>query len=960
MRLRTNECRAVFLTVLLVLSVFAGTVAFSGSVAAAGASTDTGNSSITPATVDEESTNTYTFTLNASNINTSGDGDQIFSVDLPDNFTTDSSAVQATSVNEGSVTFGSDSIDTTTNTINVTLSDNSGVNDDTVNVSFEVTDVGVPDVSGDTTVNAQFGVDYDGDGAIPSGGNDAAYSNFQQITIQDSGVGPQSGSPTLESAIHYDNDPSSSVDSEIELAFSEQMDSSTLSNIQPYVDDAAVPGGDYSIDQADKGRVVIQFTNNELRTGDVVVDVPDSVTDTTGNGVSNSGNETVTFAPSTVKGGNDLSAYRGSNVSVIANSVGSDVTIEGAGDETDSYFAQGSTGPTSKVYVLYTEERNLGTFDIDVEGTSGTANLTLRDLGLTIAADDSSVTTEEDITGTVEARGSGRSLTLELLDNSGDTVDGSTTTASLNGQGEYDFSFDPSSSGLDLDPGNYTVLVTDDYSGVEAESSDVTVSEAGDEAADFASTTVNDQRGDTVAFTVEVDNTDTATVTFGTESQGVVSNVSVEDNNGDDEVTLYLNTYSLWTVGETSGELSQSSSTSLWNVDDESDDEVLSWDLSSNTSDLIDAGDYDLEARPNEGVSGTDSTGIATVVLEERDTQEFRTWTAPEGTTIADLEDVTEAVDNGELTQTSDIANGDIVVHELQSTGLEGALGAQQTEDVSEQFFDNSFYGSVYDLTVEQSEAGANQDAFEVLLNESNTTVLADGGNDTYYVYYDTDVINTTRSDQSIPDDEGLTANFTVFNDNGFDFVSDDLADDEDEETLVDYEVTEPDVTVDEPYNVSQAGDQTISGDTTLAPGTELTLRVRSTGDTSPSFLKTASPVVQSDRTWSATFDFSSQSIGDEYDIVVNGGNADEVSESGEVVEAVDTTTEPVDTTTEPADTTTEPADATTEPADTTTEPADTTTEEPATETPTSTPGFGVVVALTALIAAALLAIRRD
>jgi PGF-CTERM protein len=87
--------------------------------------------------------------------------------------------------------------------------------------------------------------------------------------------------------------------------------------------------------------------------------------------------------------------------------------------------------------------------------------------------------------------------------------------------------------------------------------------------------------------------------------------------------------------------------------------------------------------------------------------------------------------------------------------------------------------------------------------------------------------------------------------------------------------------------------------------------------------------------------------------------NGSAVTDSASVTIATMTTTEePADTTEEPADTTEEPADTTEEPADTTEEPADT-TEEPATTT-TSGPGFGVAVALIALIAAALLAVRRE
>jgi len=231
---------------------------------------------------------------------------------------------------------------------------------------------------------------------------------------------------------------------------------------------------------------------------------------------------------------------------------------------------------------------------------------------------------------------------------------------------------------------------------------------------------------------------------------------------------------------------------------------------------------------------------------------------------------------------------------------------------------------------------------------------------------------NSGGPNNPLPDDDdtALETNFTVLQDDAgaFDFTPDaEFDDDENSETFVEFDANEPDVNVDEPFNVSQAEGQTVTGDTNIAPGTELSLRIRSDDGVSPSFLKTASPVVQSDGTYSATFDFSEQGVGNEYTIEVDTNTLPDgpVEEDGQVVEAVVTATptpEPETSTPEPdADTATPEPDTDTA----TPEPdTDTTTSEPATDTatstPTSTPGFGVIVALTALLAAALLAVRRD
>ncbi|MFC6737144.1 BGTF surface domain-containing protein, partial [Halolamina salina] len=140
-----------------------------------------------------------------------------------------------------------------------------------------------------------------------------------------------------------------------------------------------------------------------------------------------------------------------------------------------------------------------------------------------------------------------------------------------------------------------------------------------------------------------------------------------------------------------------------------------------------------------------------------------------------------------------------------------------------------------------------------------------------------------------------------------------------------------------------------------------LTIRVRSTSDVSPGFFNTDTVTVQSDGTFSGSFDFSEQSAGDTFDVTVRKGGTQVASADGEVVESVSEET-PTATATEQPDTETETATATaTEAPDTETEAPDTETEEPDTETTTTTtPGFGVAVALVALLAAALLAGRRE
>ena len=931
----TNKTRAVFLAALMVFSVFAGTVAFSGSVVAA-ESAD--NGTVSNSTVYEQTTNTHSIELNGT-LNTSNTSDVNYTLSFPTSpeFDLSGASITEESVDNAEVSVSSTHLNESgNNNATITLSrTGNGPSEEPVNVSFQLEDVTAPEVSSSASGSASFGVDIGTDGTFDSS------TSIGTLTVEPT----SEGTPELDSATHYDDTIDDGVG--VELAFTEPVDIPNTDDVTLYEDGSEV--SDYTVEDTGVNERVFITTNGELLTGDLEVGLSEDIEDVDGNTVADTGNNSVTFAPVTVTETDEKNAYKGGNVAIVSDGTNHDVEIEGP----DGYYFDGSTDTNSEVFVLNTTESELGQYNVSIDGSNiDDTQLTLRDLGLELAVDDDNVTTADTIEGTVAASASDRSITVELRDSGGDTVDGSETSATLSGQGEYDFSFDPSSSGLDLDAGNYTVHVTDDYSGVEVESSEIAVSAAGDEDAEFGESVVTDQRGDVVELAVETQRTSTATVQVGTEEQGVVSNVTVEDGDGDDRVTLYLNTTAF-----ADAEATYADGGNVYSLDADSDDEIVTADIGTNVGDLIDAGEYDLEVRP-EGASS--STDVATLVLEERGTTEITTWTAPDSVDPSDLEDLTEAIDDGEVTQTSDIANGDVVVHELVTSGFEGTLDAQHNEEITQRFLDKSEAGTVYNFSIEQTSAGANQEPFALNLSTENTTVIADGDNDTYYVVVDTGEVNTYDGN-SIPDDEGLTANFTVFNDDANDFTVADLADDENEEMLVDYEVVEPTLSVDEPYNVSNAAEQTVGGETTVAPGTELTLRVRSTGETSPSFLKTASPVVQSDRTWSATFDFSEQNVGDTYEIVVDDGSggADEVTEDGEVVEAVETDTatpEPDTATSEPDTDTAEPDTDTAEPDTATPEP-DTATSEP---TETSTPGFGVVVALTALLAAALLAVRRE
>jgi PGF-CTERM protein/surface glycoprotein (TIGR04207 family) len=890
------------LAALMVLSVFAGTIAFTGSAAAAAADgdIDLGAGNGTQVSVEAGPSATLT-TVEIGDTDPSSNSRAVVWVDENEDGYWNSSEPQV------NVTTNGDGL------IDVGNLDVSSLSAGTYNVS------------------------------AADEPNDNAYDGMMaNTTVEDQLEVTASAAPVLQSAVHYDNDTTSSVDAEVELAFDEDV---TVDELNVSVEGESTNLTQDVID-VKNGRVVA--TLGQVYTQDL--EVTYKVTDSQGNTYSNAKTEDVDFAAVSVKADDTKNAYKGSTVAVVAGNASADVEITGTDDD-NNFFRSGSTGTNSHVYTFDTTNRDLGDYEVVFDGGQ-VANVTIRDLGLGVSIDDLTVTNADDsvIEGTVSANAGDRPVTIELLDSDEDVQ--MTIGADLTGQAEYDFEFNAS----DLDTGNYTVLVTDNQSSVETESSSIEVSKAGEGSADIGGTgIVTEQRGDVANITVTLSNTDYATLTFGSEDVGFVSNVTVEDENGDGQVNVLFNTHAA--TGVTNLANDGGKVYDVPNLEGD-DDDITKADISEDVSTLLDAGEYDVEVRSGEDAS-EDSQGVGTLVLEERETTSISSWTAPSGTTLDDTDDVYEAISNNNVTQDNGIAYGDLAVHQIQASGLYGAIEADgDATDVA--FYDVADTGA-FNFSVEQVDPGANRDPYSLILNETNTDVFADEENDTYFIVYDTDSKDIDTTERSIENDHTLEANFTVAEDEG------NLADDR-QTVLDEYDLVEGEHSLGEPVNVSASATQTISGETTVAPGTELSLRVRSSGDTQPSFLKTATVYVSENNTFSGTFDFSEQEVGDTFEVTVRNGPADSVSADGNIVEGGAATetemteTDAPDTETDAPDTETDAPDTETDAPDTETDAPDTATEEPAddTETSTGTPGFGAVVAVTALLAAALLAVRRD
>ncbi|ELZ91651.1 hypothetical protein C440_15094 [Haloferax mucosum ATCC BAA-1512] len=856
---QNKQIRAVLLAALMVFSVFAGSIAFTGTAAAT-------VDDVTLDTTSVEAGSSASVGVTSVNDNDGSAGTFQVWVDINGDGYYNTSEPNVTSGDASNFPTALDLADVSTGTYNVSALE-----------------------TGSFTDGAAAGV-----------------KKGAELTVT------ASEKPEFSSAVHYDDGTP-----KVEVAFDETVSVSKLN----------VTDGESNLTQSftkNGGQLVV--TLSKVYTDDL--EVTYKVTDGSGNTAS--ATEDVTFAPVYVASKSNNTAYKGSKVAVDAGSTGVSVEVEGTDDDSNYQFA-GSTGDNSQVFVFDTDGQQLDTYDFTIGGTQD-AEVDVRDLGLEVSVDDLNISTDDALEGSVAAQANGRTIDVVALDSDGDEVDGATETITLNGQGEGDFNL----STLDAD--DYTVEVTDAYSGVSVESDTVSVTKAKDSTSDFTSSVINEEVGDIAEINVTLEGTDTATVTVGEAKLGYSANITVEDGNDDGVVTLLFNTY-------------EPKKTASFDVDDGDDDYTVD-DITTEIAKgaLLDAGDYGVEV-----ATDGEADNVATLVLEERSTNSQTIWTAPTGADLADSEDVYEAIENENLTEADEVANGDFVVHQVSATGLEGAFDVKDFDTLT---------GNEFNLTVEQSNPGPNRESKVLGVNSTSATVIADGENDTYFIAYDLNDVSASRTDyydgaseQSlVEDDDAFNATFHVIEDGN-------LTDTEDgESTSAEFEVVKPELNLDkDEFGVQNAAEQTISGTVSVSPGTALTVRVKSTDDTQPRFLKTGTVYVQADGTFSSAFDFSEQKLNDTFEVTVSAdkGTASDATADGTVGAVAETTTE--ETATEES---TETATATEEPTTEESTETATATEEPTDEseetTESSTPGFGISVALVALVAAALLAVRRD
>ncbi|MFY4816189.1 BGTF surface domain-containing protein, partial [Haloarcula sp. AONF1] len=335
----------------------------------------------------------------------------------------------------------------------------------------------------------------------------------------------------------------------------------------------------------------------------------------------------------------------------------------------------------------------------------------------------------------------------------------------------------------------------------------------------------------------------------------------------------------------------------------------------------LQAADYELSASEQgnfiinaDGETEVDNEADSALLeLTQPSIGDINTWVAPEDNADAD-DELSAVLDT--VTQREEVALDDRAVIQVEASGLYGAIVEENGFDALEdgttaaQFntiltdgtYGGNWQGEGINFNVEADDATGNQEATSLDLTNSATTevfVLYDEENGQFFLIADTssDVFSQNVEDG---DDFDVTMEYETDEDDRYEFTSSAsepydgggastsdpaypyFQTDSTVESTTSFTFAERSVTFDNVNDgMLEAGNtegSTISGTTNVAPGSTTEVRVASTNAT-PSFRQTSSVDIAEDGSFSAEFDFSEQSSGDEFTTAlrVAGSNVDSV-----------------------------------------------------------------------------------
>jgi len=588
----------------------------------------------------------------------------------------------------------------------------------------------------------------------------------------------------------------------------------------------------------------------------------------------------------------DFNAFRGEVIAIEDPDADDTDNFPSIEVGADSIVLSDTYTDNSEVYTIDTSDLDTGEdYDIEVDDNDE-GIFTVSDLALEVnidtdVGDGANIDDEDTLAVNVSTNRGGEPANATLFDQDDDKV--ATQIKNLKGNDNVVFDFGNQSA----DDSPYYVRVTDNQTGVSAESDQINVSESDEGEASFETSTVQDEVGDVVNITVQVDNTEDAVINVGDqEDDNYYVQGQLEDDDGDGEVTVQFNSY-------TAGDHSNSTVLSVPG-DDDIDNIEEGGDYTRNGlgDDTLEAGSYSMNVTAGTSPDVTSPDSVGTMRLSDNSVESIQTWAAPSDADIDDDDvDVYDRIGEN-LTQSDNIAAEDVVVHQIQASGIEGALeyeeedqSAGSTTAAFTQAVDTDGDSSGTDtagltLYLNRSDVGANADPDPVDFGVGDPlTVVEDADNNTYFVAVDTSDVEFSNSNDQLVDEEDTRLNAT------FSVREGPLTDDQSSVSAL-YRTSERDATLnldeDGFVTVSAATGQEVSGDTNVAPGSEFEVEMESESEANP-FVLRPEATVGPNGTYTATADFSDYSAGTNFTVQTLDVDGDEDfsdEEDGRIVEA--------------------------------------------------------------------------
>ncbi|MFD1562766.1 BGTF surface domain-containing protein [Haloarchaeobius amylolyticus] len=580
---------------------------------------------------------------------------------------------------------------------------------------------------------------------------------------------------------------------------------------------------------------------------------------------------------------------------------GSEYELDTDGYETGYYYLDGpNNGDTSdeeRSFELRTMDFRTLEFDEDEVDDDETVDLeinTNRDpYDLNVSADGLDEDDLEDIFGSQNGGDAENDFGIEKNDEDEEVL-------TLTGVSDAE---DHVANFTDIDTGEYEFNFESTDTSAESDAS-INVTEGEDGTLSFADEAI-ETRTNTAEIPVEMENTDEAYLRVGTmddASYDVFLHVEDDDDNEDSTGVVNVEMDTVAAADDTDGVKNAFSTAdgdddvTLVAVDTEGEGTELEagdYPLALSTdidTDLVDDGPevaniQDTEDYTDSFEDGEESTSYLT--LENRqplDEDATTVHTAPKG----ELSDVTDSLDDDEtiadvvseenISDADTIADGDGMLVSVETDSLHAYFEDEDGNthstfgDISE--FQNK---NTVSLNITGEESGPNADPPVWTTNDAE----ADDDGDADYIGDEVEIVGANQSEgvvllniqeddiSGIETDESYDVDFTV--DYEWDYASEQADEDEENEVASDsFEFEVPEFELDDSNEeLPASADATVTGETNLAPHTEVSDRLRSAGN----FTQSETGYVTEDGTYSIQHDLSEYSAGIDYELEAEAGD---------------------------------------------------------------------------------------